>query len=63
MAYLSRGICYSNKGENERALTDLSKFIEQQPDDARGYKNRALVYERLGIKEKAAADNERAARF
>jgi Flp pilus assembly protein TadD len=61
LAYLTRGKCLELKGDRFGALSDLTKFIELEPRDARGYKMRAAAYSRFVDLAKAAADEKKAA--
>jgi tetratricopeptide (TPR) repeat protein len=45
---------------NKEALADLNYCIEKTPSDSRLYRQRAEVYERLGKKDKIAADRKKA---
>jgi Flp pilus assembly protein TadD len=48
------------KGEDARAIADLTRYIELVPLDVQGYLARGAIYERLGEKEKADADYQKA---
>ena len=55
-AYNNRGIAYSEQGEFEKAIADLTKAIELDPTDAPAYKNRGDAYWQEGELDKATAD-------
>ena len=47
------------KGEYEKALADFNEAIRLDPKYVLGYKNRAVLYERMGDKDRAAADRDK----
>jgi len=57
---LNRAKCFELSGDISAALIDLTKFIELEPLDVRGYDGRAAVYDKIGEKEKAEADRQKA---
>jgi len=56
VAYNDRGLAYSIKGDNDRAIADYTKAIEIKPDDAFAYYNRGAAYSDKGDKDRAIAD-------
>ncbi len=59
MAYLGKGIAYSNLGQYEKAIDDFTETIELATDDhdkAMAYYNRGLAYRNLEQYEKAIDD-------
>ena len=42
---LSRGTCHLNNGEADLAISDLSQFIQDNPDWVAGYFNRANAFD------------------
>jgi len=44
----SRGIAYSNKGDDERALADYDLCLKLRPNFASAYNNRGLIFMRRG---------------
>ncbi len=58
LAYENRGTAYLNKREYKRAIADLTKALELNPN-AVAYAARGRAYEALGNKEKAKADHDR----
>jgi tetratricopeptide (TPR) repeat protein len=61
-AYYYRGLSYAGKNDFDKALKDYSKAIVCCPNWPNPYEARAIVYEKLGKLDKAAADREEAAR-
>lgn len=55
-AYSGRASVYESLGRMEKAVADLSKAIDLQPDDPDLYRSRALDYEQLDDWLKAIAD-------
>ncbi|MBR6713110.1 MAG: tetratricopeptide repeat protein [Selenomonadaceae bacterium] len=56
-----RAWCYDELGDNEKALADLNRLIELNPNYSSGaYNNRGIVYENLGALDKALADYNKA---
>ncbi len=49
----SRGLTYSNKGEEERALTDFDLALQKRPNFPAPYNNRGLIYLRRGELQRA----------
>ncbi|GHS88820.1 hypothetical protein FACS189487_07880 [Campylobacterota bacterium] len=60
MAYLCRGESYQELGEHAKAITDLTRAIEMDPNDNRAYYCRGRSYHELGEHAKAIADLTRA---
>ena len=58
LAYENRGTAYLNKRDYKRAIADLTKALELNPN-AVAYAARSRAYEALGNKEKAKADHDR----
>jgi len=52
----SRGITYSQLGNNDKAMTDLNRSLKLNKEDPAAFHNRALVYASLGKYKKALAD-------
>lgn len=59
-AYTNRGIYYSNEGQWDNAISDLSEAIIINPKFPLSYANRGIVYGNLGQPEKAIADFSKA---
>ena len=57
--YLHKALAFSQMGEYDQAIADLSKAIELKTDYAYAYLNRGIIYQKLGEKEKAKADFQR----
>jgi len=55
-AYNLRGVCYEAKNDPQQALADYTKAIEIDPKSAEALGNRAMLYVKLGDKDKAKAD-------
>lgn len=55
-AYNVRGMCYEEQQKNQEALADYTKAIEVYDKSSEALGNRALLYFKLGDKEKAKAD-------
>ena len=49
----SRGLAYSNKGEEERALADFDAALQKRPNFPSPYNNRGLIYMRRGELQRA----------
>ena len=56
VAYRLRGIAYSKKGDNDRAIKDFDKVIALYPKNANSYLKRALIYEQSGNTKMAETD-------
>ena len=54
--FLSRAMCFFELEEFDKALTDLNKCLEIDPDEVEAYSYRSHVYEKLGEIEKSKAD-------
>lgn len=59
-AYNNRGIAYASNGDLDNAITDFSKVIEIEHNDAEAYYNRAFCYIELAEKE---TDNAKAEEY
>jgi tetratricopeptide (TPR) repeat protein len=57
-AHRQRALCYSEMGDNVRALADLTEAIRLVPDDAYTYMKRAEAYYLLGKKALGDADTK-----
>lgn len=55
-AYNLRGVCYEAIKDRQKALADYTKAIETDPHSADALGNRAMLYAKMGEKEKAKAD-------
>ena len=58
--YGNRGLVYNNKGEYDRAITDLDKAIQLDPKSATAHKDRGISYEKKSELQKALIDYNRA---
>jgi tetratricopeptide (TPR) repeat protein len=58
--HIKLGFEYYNKGDYDRALVEINKAIELNPQDDKGYNDRAGIYAKLGDLEKAFADLDKA---
>ena len=47
-AYSARGLVYYDRGDDDRAITDFSKAIELDSQNADAYNNRGMAYFRKG---------------
>jgi tetratricopeptide (TPR) repeat protein len=56
MAYTNRGCAYLYKGDFDKAILDIDKAVELQPDLSLAYYDRAGVYYSMGLYDKAIAD-------
>jgi tetratricopeptide (TPR) repeat protein len=56
VAYSNRGIFYTNLGQWDNAIADLTMAISIDPKYPVSYANRGLIYANLGQQEKAIAD-------
>jgi tetratricopeptide (TPR) repeat protein len=59
-AYSNRGIFYTNLGQWDNAIADLTKAIAINPKYPVSYANRGIVYVNLGQQEKAIVDFSKA---
>ncbi len=59
-AYYNRGIGYLEAGETRKAITDLSKAIELNPNYVSSYNNRGVAYASIGNYEMGIKDFKRA---
>ncbi len=55
-AYLSRGVAYAKKRDNEKAIADFTQAIQLKPEFSQAIAARGGAYEQNGDKEKAIAD-------
>ncbi len=62
-AYNNRGIVYHNLKNYDQALQSYTKAIQLNPKYAEAYLDRARLYLALGDSEKAAQDEESAAKL
>jgi len=62
-AYNNRGVVYSDQKKWELALADFNKAIAINPDLAQVYSNRGVIYYKIGDKQKAREDLQRAAQL
>ena len=62
-AYNNRGLAYSDKGENDRAIADYTEAIRLDPKYANAYINRGLAYREKGETDRAIADFTEAIRL
>ena len=62
-AYTSRGIAYTNLGQNQRAIEDYNQVIRLKPDLAKTYNIRGDAYYKLGSYQKAIDDYSEAIPF
>jgi tetratricopeptide (TPR) repeat protein len=53
---IKRGNAYRFNNQLEEAIADFSRAIELCPDDIRAYESRAMLFSKLGQKEKAIDD-------
>ena len=58
--YYYRGLSYKDSGNNTRAIQDLTKCIELNPNYAEAYYNRAISYQATGDDTRAQADYAKA---
>ena len=61
--WLFRGISYRESGEYQRALDDFQTALRVNPQEARGYVERAKCYRAAGDIEKALCDERKAQEF
>ena len=62
-ALTNRGFHYRRLGQNDAALSDYSRSIQINPENATAYYNRSYIYEELGRLEDAKSDIENAYRL
>jgi Tfp pilus assembly protein PilF len=55
-----RGLAYLSSHELDKALADLNKAVELDPENALMYTMRAFVFDAKGDLQRAAADREKA---
>ncbi len=63
VAFINRGLAYYYLGQNERAISDYSEALYDDPNSSIAYHNRALVYRRLDRQQDAIADATQALRL
>jgi len=63
VAYSNRSFAYSDKGDHDKAIADLTEAIRLDPDDAVAYSNRGFAYSNKGEYDKAIADLTEAIRL
>jgi tetratricopeptide (TPR) repeat protein len=56
----NRGLAYSAKGDNDRAIADYNQAISLAPKDGHAYFYRALAYSAKGDNDRAIADYNQA---
>ena len=59
----SRGIAYSNKGDDERALADYDLCLKLRPNFASAYNNRGLIFMRRGDFDRAFEEFNTAVKY
>ena len=62
-AYNNRGLAYSNKGDYDRAIADLSLALSLDPQMVVAYQNRGYAYRMKGEYDRALADYDEAIRL
>jgi Tfp pilus assembly protein PilF len=60
LAYYNRGLAYSNRNENEKAVLDYTKAIELKPTYKEAYVNRANIFRSQNRNEEALSDYNKA---
>src|SRR5262245_33795759 len=63
IAYVGRGLAYSDKGDLNHAIADFTEAIRLNPKDALAYSNRGLTYVNKGEYDRAIADYTAAIRI
>ncbi|MGH6824785.1 tetratricopeptide repeat protein [Methyloceanibacter sp.] len=63
VAYNNRGLAYANKGDNDRAIADLSLALSLDPQMVVAYDNRGYAYQNKGEYDRAVADYDEAIRL
>src|SRR5262245_27477302 len=59
-AYVNRGVAYSDKGDQDRAITDFTTAIRINPRAAEAYNSRGIAHNRKGDCDLAITDFNRA---
>jgi tetratricopeptide (TPR) repeat protein len=62
-AYFERGMCYYQKEEDARAISDFTRSLELKSDNAEAYYFRGLSYSYLARKNEACSDLQRASKM
>src|ERR1700722_10271700 len=62
-AFFSRCFAYNNKGDYDRAITDMNEAIRLDPENAVAFSNRGLAYAGRGDNDRAIADYNEAIRL
>ena len=60
LPYFGRAMVYSEKGESDKVIADLTEVIRLNPKDAEAYFVRGLTYKAMGESDKAEKDFYRA---
>jgi tetratricopeptide (TPR) repeat protein len=60
LAYGNRGNAYAMKGENDQAVESYDKAVALDSNYSAAFTGRGLIYEKMGIVEKARADYDAA---
>ena len=63
MAYVNRGAAYIGMKKYDRALVDIRKGLELDPNNVTAYVNRAYVYEQTNEPDRAITDYRRVLRM
>jgi len=61
--FLNRGVEYSSKGDNDRAIQDYDQAIRLNPKHANTFYNRGVAYRSKGQYDRAIADYDQAIRL
>ena len=59
-SYFGRAYSYTELGEYELAVQDLTEAIRLDPQDGDAYYNRGIAYKRLSMTEEAGRDFDKA---
>ena len=63
LAYNNRGVAYTAKGDNDRAIADYNEAIRLDPKSRESLLNRGVAYRRQGRCDRAIADYNEAIRL